>query len=134
LLGREAASLKAVVREFLAAMATASSTCVSPSTWGAPVTEEPGLRPRLPNIVVGPVLVTVDPPSTEKLAAVPRPTEAGAATALLAKRRPAINPRRTAPARTVFAPAHNTGRRLAARESLSGNSSFGGTPLFMGVS
>jgi hypothetical protein len=57
----------------LAPMATASSICVCPSTCGAPVSYEPGLRPRSPNILVAPVLVTVEPPNTEKLAARPRP-------------------------------------------------------------
>src|ERR1700712_4213305 len=39
---------------------------------GNPVTAVPGLRPRLPSRTVGPVLVTVEPASTAKFAAVPR--------------------------------------------------------------
>ena len=37
----------------MAWIATASATCVWPSTTGAPVTEDPGDSPRSPNIVVG---------------------------------------------------------------------------------
>lgn len=39
---------------------------------GNPVTAKPGLTPRSPMITVGPVLVTVDDPSTAKLSTVPR--------------------------------------------------------------
>src|SRR4029079_16737237 len=39
---------------------------------GNPVTELPGETPRLPVMTVAPVLVTVDPPGTAKLCAVPR--------------------------------------------------------------
>jgi hypothetical protein len=86
-----------VVSAFLAPIATASSTCVCPSTCGAPVTEEPGLRPKSPNIVVGPVFVTVEPPNTEKLAADPTPTVAVAPRALLAKNRAESNPSSRSP-------------------------------------
>jgi hypothetical protein len=107
---------------------------VCPSTCGAPVTDEPGLRPKSPNIVVGPVLVTVSPPNTEKLAADPKPTVAVAAIALLANRRVDSNPSKRSPARNILAPARTTGRRLTARESLKSDSLFCGTPRFMGVS
>ena len=39
-----------------------------------PVTDVPGLNPRSPVTVVGPVLVTVEPASTAKAAAAPRET------------------------------------------------------------
>jgi len=35
------------------------------------VTAVPGLTPRFPTTIVGPVLVTVEPPKTAKLCAVP---------------------------------------------------------------
>src|SRR6185436_2222122 len=38
---------------------------------GKPVTALPGLTPRSPATMLGPVLVTVEPPRTPKLAAVP---------------------------------------------------------------
>ncbi len=82
-----------------------------PEHSGAPVTDEPGLSPRSPNIVVGPVLVTVEPANTEKGAADPKPTVAVAPRALLANRRLDSDPSSTRPARQDF-----------------------GTPLFMGVS
>jgi hypothetical protein len=126
--------LYAVVRLLFAPIATASSTCVCPRTCGAPVTEEPGLRPKSPNIVVGPVLVTVEPPSTEKLAAVPRPTVAGAPKALLANRRVESSPRNKSPTRNALPRARKRERGLTARESLRRDSCIGGTPLFMGVS
>src|SRR5437870_104919 len=47
---------------------------------GKPVTEEPGETPKSPLTTVGPVLVTVLPPRTAKLAAVPN-AGAGAASA-----------------------------------------------------
>ena len=43
------------------------------------MTALPGLTPRSPLMVLGPVLVTVEPASTAKLVAVPRPTGAWAA-------------------------------------------------------
>jgi hypothetical protein len=46
--------------------------------------------------------VTVEPPNTEKLAAVPKPTVAGAAQALLAKSSPHSNPSITSPDRDVL--------------------------------
>ena len=45
------------------------------------MTAAPGLTPRLPLMALAPVLVTVEPASTAKLAAVPRPTGAWAALA-----------------------------------------------------
>jgi len=55
-----------------------------PFTWpgGNPVTDVPGLSPRSPLIVVGPVFVIVDPASTAKFAAVPSGTGTVAASAL----------------------------------------------------
>src|SRR6202041_3200488 len=81
--GLPAASLYAVVRSDWAPPATASALCMAPFTvpGGNPVTEVPGLTPRSPLITLGPVLVTLCPPSTPKLPAVPRPTGAVAATA-----------------------------------------------------
>jgi hypothetical protein len=80
---RPAASLYATVRSDWACAATASAMCVLPFTvpGGNMVTELPGLTPRSPLITLGPVLVTLCPPSTPKLPAVPRPTGAVAATA-----------------------------------------------------
>jgi hypothetical protein len=80
---RPAASLYAVVRSDWATTATASAECTAPFTvpGGNPVIAVPGLTPRSPLIVLGPVLVTVDPASTAKLPAVPRPTGATAAPA-----------------------------------------------------
>jgi hypothetical protein len=49
---------------------------------GNPVTDVPGLSPRSPLTVVGPVFVTVDPARTAKFAAVPSGTGAVAALAL----------------------------------------------------
>jgi hypothetical protein len=98
------------------------------------VTDEPGLRPKSPNIVVGPVLVTVEPPSTEKLADVPRPTVAVAPRALLAKNRVDSNPSDKSPIRNVFLPAREDGRSATSREPPSSNPRDCGTPLFMGVS
>src|SRR3954465_12057355 len=46
---------------------------------GKPVTAVPGLTPRSPVMTLGPVLVTVEPPSTAKLCAVPRDGAGGAA-------------------------------------------------------
>src|ERR1700728_1200743 len=48
---------------------------------GNPVTAVPGLTPRSPWMRLRPVLVTVDPASTPKLLAVPKPTGATAAPA-----------------------------------------------------
>src|ERR1700691_2222969 len=48
---------------------------------GNPVTAVPGLTPRSPLMLLGPVLVTVVPARTAKLPAVPSPTGAVAATA-----------------------------------------------------
>jgi hypothetical protein len=98
------------------------------------VTEDPGLNPRSPNIVVGPVLVTVEPPNTEKLAADPKPTVAVAPRALLAKIKVDSNPSKRSPARNLLWPVRKKGRRLTARESFVGDSHVGGTPLFIGVS
>jgi hypothetical protein len=98
------------------------------------VTDEPGLRPRSPNIVVGPVLVTVEPASTEKLAAVPKPTDAVAPSALLANSVVESDASRINAARSVLALARARGLRPAARESPLGDSDVRGTPRFMGVS
>jgi len=76
--------LYAVVKSLLACAATASASWMTPLLTvpgGNPVIAVPGLTPRSPLIVLGPVLVTVDPASTAKLAAVPRPTGAWAARA-----------------------------------------------------
>src|SRR5881628_2446867 len=73
---RPAASLYAVVKSCCARAATASATCVEPLTVGDPVTEVPGLNPRSPLIVVGPVLVTVEAPRTANVLADPRATGA----------------------------------------------------------
>ncbi len=72
--GRPAISLYAVVTSLCACKATASAAWVAPFTvpGGKPVIAVPGLTPRSPVSVVGPVLVTVEPPSTAKLSAVPR--------------------------------------------------------------
>jgi hypothetical protein len=80
---RPAASLYAVVRSDWAPAATASAECTAPFTMpgGNPVIAVPGLTPRSPLTMLGPVLVTVDPASTAKLPAVPRPTGATAAPA-----------------------------------------------------
>ncbi len=48
---------------------------------GKPVTAVPGLTPRSPEMTDGPVLVTVEPASTAKDVAVPKPTVDGAADA-----------------------------------------------------
>src|ERR1700704_2988421 len=75
---RPAASLYAVVRSVCACPATASVAWTEPCNVmeERPVIAVPGLTPRSPVIVVGPVLVTVLAPSTPKLSAVPRPTRA----------------------------------------------------------
>ena len=82
---RPAASLYAVVRSDWACAATASALCMVPLiTWpgGNPVTAAAGLTPRFPLMMLLPVLVTWGvPASTAKLAAVPSPTGAVAATA-----------------------------------------------------
>src|ERR1019366_497974 len=81
---RPAASLYAVVRSDWAPAATPSALWMVPVTMpgGNPVTAVPGLTPRSPKTMVIPVLVTVLPPSTPKLLAVPRPTGATAAPAV----------------------------------------------------
>jgi hypothetical protein len=81
---RPAASLYAVVKSAWAVPATASATCMVPLITvpgGNPVTALPGLTPRFPLMMLGPVLVTVVPARTPKLPAVPRPTGAVAASA-----------------------------------------------------
>jgi hypothetical protein len=81
---RPAASLYAVVRSDWAVAATPSALCIVPlNTWpgGKPVTAVPGLTPRSPLMLLGPVLVTVVPARTAKPPALPRPTGAVAATA-----------------------------------------------------
>lgn len=76
---RPAASLKAVNAAFCAFPATASAWCFVPglviNPGGNPVIAVPGLTPTFkPLMVEVPVLVTVDPPSTPKVPAVPKPT------------------------------------------------------------
>ena len=81
---RPAASLYAVVRSDWAPAATPSALCIVPldtMPGGNPVTAVPGLTPRSPLMVLGPVLVTVVPARTAKLPAVPRPTGAVSARA-----------------------------------------------------
>jgi hypothetical protein len=78
--------------------------------------------------------VTVEPPSTEKLAAVPRPTLAGAAAAVLAKSIAESNPSVKIPTRNFLPPTRNRECRRTARESLVSDSHFIGTPRFMGAS
>src|SRR2546426_5964367 len=75
---RPAASLYAVVKSSCAWAAAESATCLVPLTvpGGNPVTEVPGLSPRSPVTVLAPVLVTVEPARTAKLAADPRATGA----------------------------------------------------------
>jgi hypothetical protein len=76
--------LYAVVRSDCACTATASASCCVPSVitpGGKPVTDVPGLTPRSPETVDGPVLVTVEPAITANELAVPRPTEGCAAEA-----------------------------------------------------
>src|ERR1700685_4193058 len=73
---RPAASLYAVVRSDWAPPATPSALWIVPldtMPGGNPVTAVPGLTPRFPLMVLGPVLVTVVPARTAKLPAVPRP-------------------------------------------------------------
>src|SRR6185503_18768341 len=76
---RPAASLYAVVKSNCAWAAAASATCIVPLTvpGGNPVTAVPGLNPRSPLIVVGPVLVTVEAARTTNVLADPRMTGAG---------------------------------------------------------
>jgi hypothetical protein len=83
--GRPAALLYAIVRSAWACAATASAECWVPSLTrpgGNPVIAVPGLTPRSPAMFDGPVLVTVEPASTAKLAAVPSGTGAVAACAV----------------------------------------------------
>src|SRR3954463_3631784 len=61
------------------------------SPGGKPVIEVPGLKPRSPVRTEAPVLVTVEPPRTAKLPAVPRPTGPGeAAPAGAPEKKPAM--------------------------------------------
>jgi hypothetical protein len=55
------------------------------------VTALPGLTPKLPEIMEGPVLVTVVPASTANDAAVPSPTGAWAAAGLTVRAKPLSN-------------------------------------------
>src|SRR4029077_18401468 len=75
---RPAASLYAVVKSSCAWAAAGSPAWIVPLTvpGGNPVTAVPGLSPRSPVTVVAPVLVTVEPARTAKLAADPRATGA----------------------------------------------------------
>src|ERR1700719_5344068 len=57
-----------------------SFTCIDPpvtTPGGNPVTALPGVKPRSPEMRVGPVLVTVLPPRTANVDAVPRATGNG---------------------------------------------------------
>jgi hypothetical protein len=67
-----------MTRSDWACAAAASPACVAPPTvpGGNPVIAVPGLTPRSPPKVLGPVLVTVCPPSTEYVPALPSPTVA----------------------------------------------------------
>src|SRR4030095_14780170 len=69
---RPAASLYAVVKSTCARAAAASAAWIVPLTVGNPVTAVPGLNPRSPLIVVGPVLVTVEAARTANVEAAPR--------------------------------------------------------------
>src|SRR5688572_17503940 len=73
---RPAASLYAVVKSSCAWAAAASAAWIVPLTVGNPVTAVPGLNPRSPLIVVGPVLVTVEAARTANVLADPRATGA----------------------------------------------------------
>src|SRR5579859_1010113 len=65
---RPAASIYPAVKAACAWAAAPSALWIAPpaSPGGNPVTAVPGLTPTSPEIVVAPVLVTVDPASTEK--------------------------------------------------------------------
>jgi hypothetical protein len=80
---RPAASLYAVVRSDSAPPATASSSWTAPLSipGGNPVIAVPGLTPRSPLMMLGPVLVTALAARTSKLLALPRLTVATAAPA-----------------------------------------------------
>ena len=70
-----AAALYAVVRSVLACAATAVAASIVPRVTipgGNPIMALLGETPTLPRIVVAPVLVTVDPARTPKLAACPK--------------------------------------------------------------
>jgi hypothetical protein len=98
---RPAASLYAVVKSDWAFPATRSARWIVPPVTmpgGNPVTAVPGLTPRFPLIRLTPVLVTVVPPRTAKLPAVPRPTGAVAATAGCMAMKKAMAPAITGPA------------------------------------
>jgi len=99
-----AALLYAVVKSACAPFATPapSSMYWVPVTvpGGNPVTEVPGYKPRSPPMVLGPVLVTVVPARTPKLAAVPR---SGAVAVAASAGCVAMN-RATAPAARAPAP------------------------------
>jgi hypothetical protein len=72
-----AASTYAAVKSLSDWAATASARCIDPPLTipgGNPVNAEPGLIPRFPFTTVAPVLVTVEPARTPKLAADPRLT------------------------------------------------------------
>src|ERR1041384_2713045 len=75
---RPAASLYAVVKSCCARAAAASAAWIVPLTvpGGNPVTAVPGLSPRSPLTMVGPVLVTVEAARTANVVADPRATGA----------------------------------------------------------
>src|ERR1041385_826024 len=78
---RPAASLYAMVKSACAWAAAPSAIWIVPLTVGDPVTAVPGLSPRSPLIVVGPVLVIVEAAKTAYVLADPRPTGPAPATA-----------------------------------------------------
>src|ERR1700733_7431735 len=99
--GLAAAASYAAVKSFWACSAAALAALMVPLTCpgGNPVTDVPGLSPRSPLIVVGPVFVTVDAASTAKGPALPSETGAVAGAAAAAPAPPAP------PIRTVMAAA-----------------------------
>ena len=69
---RPAASLYAVVKSPWAVAAVRSAACIAPPTTvpgGNPVTALPGLTPKFPLTIVGPVFVTVEPANAVKFPA-----------------------------------------------------------------
>ena len=95
-------------------LAAAASMVPVTTPGGNPVTDVPGLSPRLPVILVGPVFVMPAPARTAKLPAVPRGTDAAAAAALrpLPGRRPG---KRTGRARSPCGLARSRDGRHVAR-------------------
>ena len=102
-----AALLYAVVKSAWAVPATASALCTVPGRitmpGGNPVTALPGLTPRFPLIMLGPVLVTVVAAKTPKLPAVPRPGAVAASAGACVATSRATVAAATAPAPTADA-------------------------------